>query len=272
MKDSSKNGQCGILPITVHAFADNELNAMDCLAFKDHLRACPYCFATYRRILLLKAIFKHSLLQYQAPVSLRIAVTLALQSANKAAPAGVSGAKRWNYTVLSRPGLIWREWKQINWIASALAASLLLAVTLIFSSIEPALEDEIIANYKRSLVVSLPSNHPSATSDEEMPRLAGKLDFVPPITDLAGSGFTYNGTRFDQIGSHSGAVLVYTRESYVIDLYIWPSEAEPLDAVSREGYNIIRWTRSGLKFCAISTMNAKELSRFQKAFASMMPA
>jgi anti-sigma factor RsiW len=271
MKDSS-SGLCGTSLLTVHAFADNELNAEDWLAFKVHLSTCPDCSAAYSRILALRALFKDNRLQYQAPGALRIKIALALQVSSRAAPAGASGAESRGGALLSRADSIWKERKPVYQIASVLAASLILAATLILSPNGPALEDEIIVKYKRSLALSLPSNGRSGAFREEKPRLEGSLDFVPPIPDLAGSGFTYKGARFDQVAQRSTAVLIYSYESYVIDLFIWPSEAEPLGALSKQGYNIIHWTSSGFKFCAISTLTARELAKFQEIFASKLPA
>jgi anti-sigma factor RsiW len=218
MKNSS-NGPCRSSPVTVHAFADNELDARDWLAFKEHLSACSDCGAAYRQILALRALFKHSVLHYRAPHALRMKIALALETSSRAATARASGAGPWSGALLSRPDSIWKERQQINRIASALAASLLIAATLIFSLSGPALEDEIIDKYKRSLDISVPSNGPSAAFREEKPWLEGNLDFVPPIPDLAGSGFTYKGARFDRIAQRSTAVLVYSYESSSISLF-----------------------------------------------------
>jgi anti-sigma factor RsiW len=254
---SSSNGLCGTSPVTLHAFADNEMKAEDWLAFKEHLSACPDCLAAYRRILALRVLLKRNRLHYRAPDALRIKIWAALQASSRPAPAGPDSRK------VRRP---------IHRIASALAASLAIAVTLTLALNGPALEDEIIANYKRSLAVSLPSEGPSAAFRGEKPRLESSLDFIPPIPDLTGSGFTYQGARSDRIGRRGAAVLSYSYESSVIDLFIWPSRAEPLGTVSKQGYNILHWTRSGLKFCAISTLTARELVRFREVFVSKLPA
>jgi anti-sigma factor (TIGR02949 family) len=257
--ENSSSGQCGGSQVTVHAFADNELDAADRLAFKEHLSACPDCLGAYSRIIAVKALFKRNLPHYRAPDGLRSRIVLALRASNSAPPAGAFPAKSRSGALSCRPAS--KKWKPINQIASALAASLVIAVTLILSLDGPALEDEIIASYKRSLAASLPSAGRSVSR-------AGSLDFVPPIPDLAGSGFAFEGTRSDQIAGHGAAVLIYSRRNYVINLFIWPSEAEPFGALSKQGYNIIHWTRSGLKFCAISTLTARELAKFQELFGS----
>jgi anti-sigma factor RsiW len=271
MKTSS-SGQCGNSPITVHAFADGELDGIDWLVFNDHLRACPDCSAEYKRVLFLKALFKLEPLRYRAPDPLRLRVSLSLRAAHEAAPVRESGGKPGNKEILFRKNLIRKEWKQTKWIAPLLAASVMIAATLTLSSNGSALEDEIIAKYRHSLIVSLPADIPSTASPERKPQFAGNLDFVPPVLDLTGSGFAYRGYRFDEVSRLNAAVLIYTQRSDVIDLFIWPSGVEPIGAVSRDGYNIIHWTRAGLKFCAISTMSAEDLSRFQEAFAARLPA
>jgi anti-sigma factor RsiW len=266
MKNSS-NGPCRNAPVTVHAFADNELDAKDWLAFREHLSTCPDCSAAYKQILALRALFKRSLVHYRAPRELRIQIESALEVRG-----GAPGTAARRAASLSRPDSIWKKWKRINRTVSAFAASLAVAAALLLSLSGPALEDEIIGKYQRSLAVSLPSEGASAAFREEKQRPEGSLAFVPPIPDLAGSGFTYQGARADQVARHSAAVLIYSYRSSVIDLFIWPSGAEPLGALSKQGYNIIHWTRSGFKFCAISTLTATELSRFQEAFASKLPA
>jgi anti-sigma factor RsiW len=271
MNDSS-NGPCCNSPFTVHAFADNELDAKDWLAFEEHLSTCPDCSAAYRQILALRALFKHSLLRYRAPQKLRREIASALEVRDRMALGRAPGATAWPAAPLSRPDSIWKKWKRIDRTASAFAASLAVAAALLLSPGGPALEDEIIGKYQRSLAVSLPPEGASATFREERQRPKGRMDFLTPIPDLAGSGFTYQGARTDRIAGHRAAVLIYTYGSSAVDLFIWPSGAEPPGALSKQGYNIVHWTRSGLKFCAISTLAAAELSRFQEAFASKLPA
>jgi anti-sigma factor RsiW len=271
MKNSS-NGLCGISPAKVHAFTDHELQTEDWLAFKEHLSACPDCFAEHSQILAMKALFKRNLVHYRAPDVLRIKIALALQAYNGAAPVNTSGAKSSKPMLLSAAASAAKKGRPINRIAAALAASLVIALALNLALNGQALEDEIIASYQRSLDISLTPEGRPAAFRRERPRLAGSLDFVPPIPDLTGSGFTLEGARADQIARRGTAVLVYSRRSYVINLFIWRSGAEPFGALSKQGYNIVHWTGGGLKFCAISTLTASELAKFQELFASRLPA
>jgi anti-sigma factor RsiW len=266
---NSSNGLCGSSPATVHAFADNELGAEDWLAFKEHLSACPDCFAAYSQILAMRALFKRSQLHHQAPDVLRrkIALTFQARSGSRA-----PSAKSSSGTLLSKAASAWKKGAPITPIAAALAASLVIAVTLNLALNGGALEDEIIASYQRSLAVSLAPDGGAAPFSGESPQLKGSLDFVLPIPDLTGSGFTLEGARSDQIAGRGTAVLVYSGGHHVIDLFIWPSGSEPFGALSKQGYNIVHWTRAGLKFCAISTLTASELAKFQELFASRLAA
>ncbi|MDI1266761.1 MAG: anti-sigma factor, partial [bacterium] len=112
-----------------------------------------------------------------------------------------------------------------------------------------------------------------ATSDQHTvkPWFNGKIDFSPPVVDLAREGFPLVGGRVDYIGGRVVAALVYKRQSHVINLFVWPaatgSTAAALRPVtSRDGYNIENWNAAGLHFWAVSDVNADDISRFRNAF------
>jgi anti-sigma factor RsiW len=45
------------------------------------------------------------------------------------------------------------------------------------------------------------------------------------------------------------------------------SDAAP-ESSSREGYNLLHWTRSGMSFWVVSDLNAVELRQFQEKYSS----
>jgi anti-sigma factor RsiW len=69
------------------------------------------------------------------------------------------------------------------------------------------------------------------------------------------------GGRLDYLDNRPVAALVYRRNQHVINLFVWPSNAasRPEVEVSRQGYNLIHWTDSGMTYWVVSELNLSEL-------------
>lgn len=103
-----------------------------------------------------------------------------------------------------------------------------------------------------------------------------KVDFPPPVYDLARQDFCLLGGRVEYLDRRQVAALMYQRREHVINLFIWPaaenheprpagSQAKPLFPISARtsrGYNLVHWTQGGMDFWAVSDLNAWELNEF----------
>ena len=103
------------------------------------------------------------------------------------------------------------------------------------------------------------------------PWFNGKLDFSPPVKNLAEQDFPLIGGRLDYIGDHAVAALIFQRHKHIINLFIWPAKeknSNPTSPESLQGYNVIHWSEAGMTFWAVSDLNEKELMEFVRDFAT----
>jgi anti-sigma factor RsiW len=112
---------------------------------------------------------------------------------------------------------------------------------------------------------------PSSDQHTVKPWFNGKVDVSPPVVDLVDQGFPLVGGRLDYIDEHEAAVLVYRRNKHFINLFVLlaPGAGDTAaQAWSREGYNLLHWTRGGQSFWAVSELNSAELQEFQALYAT----
>jgi anti-sigma factor RsiW len=100
------------------------------------------------------------------------------------------------------------------------------------------------------------------------PWFQGKLDFSPPVPDLA--GFPLIGGRVDAIGGRPAAALVYQRREHVINVFVLRTAGRMTteDARSIRGFHERHWVQADLSLWAVSDLNDQELGDFTSAFQS----
>jgi anti-sigma factor RsiW len=239
--------------LLLDSYFDGELDPAHTLEFEEHLKDCPACMQKLREQKELHAalISPQAALVQPAPAALRRRVQSGLRKAGK-------------------PGL---KWKAIPWRQVAAAAVILALVVLgtglasgwivSKSPVRP-----LVAEVQSAHVRSLMANHlmDVASTDQHTvkPWFDGKLDFSPPVTDLASQGFPLVGGRLDFLEGHPAAALVFMRARHVINLFIWPSAGPDsgLASASENGYNLVDWRQAGMTYWAVSDLNALELLDF----------
>jgi anti-sigma factor RsiW len=161
----------------------------------------------------------------------------------------------------------------------ALAAAVTLAVALGgaagFRARQAARATSILAeDIVNQHVSALTSDHlfdvQSSNQHTVKPWFQGKLDFSPPVADLAAAGFPLTGGRVDAIGGRAVAALAYQRRDHVITVFVWPAVDGTAggDARTIRGFQERHWVHADLSLWAVSDLNDQELREFAQAFES----
>jgi anti-sigma factor RsiW len=250
---------CELTQRCVPGYLDGELDLVHTIEMETHLKGCPACARELESLKALRAGLQRNSLAYAAPAALRERIQSSLRELSSGTDVRESRSGWW-------PSLnIWQ-------LAGAFALLALISVTgwqMTARLRVPSSDQRIAAEVFSSHVRSLEANHlmDVASTDQHTvkPWFDGKLDFSPPVEDLASDGFPLVGGRLDYLEGREVAALVYQRRKHFINVFAWPdpsgtSSTQTIE--SHQGYNIMKWSRGGFQFWAVSDVAAPDLADF----------
>lgn len=238
-------------------YADRELDLVRSLEMEQHIEGCASCSKLYRNHQALHSAMRDGTLYFSASPALEKQVRAAVRKESKA----------------ERHETAWRWRHGWTWLSAPVAAAIVAAFVWIALSPRPSPNDllvqEVLASHVRSLMASHLTDVPSSDQHTVKPWFDGRLDFSPPVVDLAAQGFPLVGGRLDYLDGRPVAALVYHRRQHLINLFLWPS-AHPTDlkisSVTRHGYHILHWYQSGMTCWAVSDVGTGDLDEFARLF------
>jgi anti-sigma factor RsiW len=240
---------------------DGELDLVRHLELEAHLRTCNACARLAENAHARRAALRESLPRFTAPPHLAEKIRAALPASAPTARGAQDAPKRTNNILFP------------IWQVTGLAASLAFATLMGFAWGQGrARSGQFVEEGVSDHVRSLQGNHlmDVASTDQHTvkPWFAGKLDFSPPVVDLASAGFPLTGGRLEHLGGRPAAALVFHRRQHAINLFVWPvgDRAIAASRSARDGYNAEAWSEAGFNFLAISEIPADELHTFAEAF------
>jgi mycothiol system anti-sigma-R factor len=236
----------------LHGYLDGELDPVRAQEFEQHLESCSECIAQLEEHESLRASLRAAKLYERAPE--KLAKKIKRQIANVESESDDS----WTWVPIFR------------WIAASAALVLLIAIMYLGgqriltgrSGVDQAAMGEVIDAHVRSLQPGHLTDVVSTDQHTVKPWFDGKLDFIPPVKDLAENGFPLVGGRLDVLHGRSVAVLVYGRRKHFINVFVWPESPDELPISTTGTRNGYQWNYSrahGMEFCAISDVSATDL-------------
>ena len=261
MTDAPKQG-CDDWGPVLHAFIDGELDLVRAAELQSHLAGCPDCRAEIERVRGVRQLMGRDGVRFKLPDEVRSQVLSAL-SREQGMASTILQPRQKSASPWDRFFRFVRDWSFVPSLA-ALAASAMLFVNA--PAPELGIEDQLLASHVHSMLADHLVDVQTSNQHTVKPWFNGRIDFSPPVNDLAKDGFPLVGGRVDYVGGRVVAALVYRRNGHVINLFIWPQTAGRQTASEHEGYNMTDWSADGLVFWAVSDVSAGDLAAFRESF------
>ena len=233
------------------AFVDRELEPAVSTSVRDHVDTCAACRQRLAELESVGRMIRRAP-YYQAPDALRARITQA----------------RTRSTATSH----WLAWAAAAVMVASLTGSLwfVRSSARAVQTLDPvdAVAQEVVSSHVRALMGEHLFDVRSTDQHTVKPWFLGKLDFSPPVTDLAQAGFPLTGGRLDYVSGRPVAALVYTRGKHTINVFVWPEASEAIRSSAARairGFHVRHWTHQGMSYWAVSDVNDADLDQFVHA-------
>src|SRR6476660_9112701 len=206
---------CSEINWLLDPYIDGELEPARALEVETHFAGCSTCKRAVEAAIKFRYSFHANLPAYKAPPELKATIQATLRAVSKS-------ESRW-IPELRRPLLL---------SAAAVVIVCLLCVSAWISTSRHKYRDlvsQAISNHSRSLLVDHLLD--VTTSDQHVVKswFTGKLDYSPPVADLAEAGYKLVGGRIDMLENRPVAAIVYWHQDHVINEFVWPAARRAID-------------------------------------------
>ena len=238
---------CPDQELLLGGLVDGELDAANTALVEAHVARCDGCREELERLQAVRTMLGTDGVRYSAPQSVRERIAALPELSPKAA----------------------NDNRLLGWlgpgVVGALAASLAF-LALVPPSSQSVVDQELVSDHVRSLQPGHLTDVQTTDQHIVKPWFNGKIDFSPPVPELADVGFPLAGGRLDSVNGKTVAAIVYHRRLHTVNLFVWPAKDSAERSFVKDGFAVREWSRNGLRFAAVSDIPPPELQQFHKLF------
>jgi anti-sigma factor RsiW len=245
----------------IGAYAEGEIEAPRAYSIEKHLLGCAGCAAIHHDILALRARIRGEVPCFVAPPALQARVRATMGAVRASAPSQLRPSPtgdRWH----------WLTGGVLAGCTASVFAWMLGTTVLAWRASEDFAVAAVAAHTRATLGDHLVE---VASSDRHTvkPWLSARLDYSPPVQDLANEGFTLVGGRLDYLDRRNIATLVYRYREHTIDVFVRPDTSLVATSARRSvrGFNVARASGRGMEWVAVSDAEPAVVSVFVERLA-----
>jgi anti-sigma factor RsiW len=248
-------------PEQLNAFIDGELDLKSQLEFESRLRHDAALRTQVHGLRQLRTALREGLDYHAAPSALRQRL-----AASHGPAAAAARPRPWVGAAAAVQR--WLGWRPMA-ASLAMAAVLAVALNLVWmrSTQTDRVQDDVVSSHLRATLSQRLVDVASSDRHTVKPWLSSKLDFSPPVTELALPGSVFLGGRVDYVAGRPVAALAYQQRQHVVNTYLWPSDDKDGAATftAERGFQIAHWTRGGMNHWVISDLGREEFAAVVRA-------
>jgi anti-sigma factor RsiW len=244
---------CADHDLLLGGLVDGELDAANTAMIEAHVARCDDCREELERLQAVHNLLSGDGARHGAPAALhsRIAALPELSA---------TGERRNRLPGWLAPGL-----------GGAIAAALAMVI-LVQPQPGAAIDQQLVSSHVRSLQPGHLTDVQTTNQHIVKPWFNGKIDFAPPVPELAAGGFPLAGGRLDSLDGKTVAAIVYHRRLHTVNVFVWPAKAAAERTAAEDGFALAEWSDGGLRFAAVSDIPERELRQFETLFRAQSKA
>lgn len=254
--------KCDKAAALVAEYADGELHALERRRLEKHLRHCAFCAARHAELLALRERLRAEAPYFAAPAGLleRVEKNIAANAARHPLPRRRGWLAAWLSP--SRPTPL--RWAVSGAVAGCAATLLAFAAgsAIVSYRAEHDIFEQAVAAHVQATLGDRLIEVSSSDQHTVKPWLSARLDYSPPVRDLASDGFALAGGRITDLDGRATATLVYRYRKHTIDVFVRPGALGGPPLQDLRGFNVLRAHAGGWDWVAVSDAETDVLERF----------